>query len=363
MKVLPTLSALAVVAAVAVTVAYRIEHRSSDEDASGSTVTTVAPVVTERLQRSSITRPLDAYGTVTAIPSDDHSISAAYECRVVDLPLANGAQVAKGERLLRIAPSPDAALLYQNDVGTLAIANKTLAGVKSRYALRLATKSELLAAQQADQDAARRVQSDRVRGLGGDGWLLAPVDGVVTQLNLTAGSLVAAGTPLCFVSDSKATEVRLGIEVGNLGDVHPGLSVELRSLTSPERSTTGVVSSVASVIDPVSGKADVHVKLPHDSPFVVGQHVHASINLETQTAFVVPRSAVLPGASGGIIFLDRAGKAMRCLVKIGISSGDRIAIASPELHEGDAVVIQGNYELSDGMAVQAASVASKEVAP
>jgi hypothetical protein len=37
---------------------------------------------------------------------------------------------------------------------------------------------------------------------------------------------------------------------------------------------------------------------------------------------------------------------------LGIASGDRVEVTGADLHAGDLVVTLGNYELTDGMAVQ-----------
>jgi hypothetical protein len=46
-------------------------------------------------------------------------------------------------------------------------------------------------------------------------------------------------------------------------------------------------------------------------------------------------------------------------VTLGIASGDQLEVQAAGLKAGDAIVVTGNYELSDGMAVQAETVADK----
>jgi len=66
----------------------------------------------------------------------------------------------------------------------------------------------------------------------------------------------------------------------------------------------------------------------------------------------VPRSAVLPDADKQVLFTVKDGKSVRHEVNVGISAGDRVEVQAPDLHPGDAVVTLGNYELTDGMAIQ-----------
>jgi membrane fusion protein (multidrug efflux system) len=67
----------------------------------------------------------------------------------------------------------------------------------------------------------------------------------------------------------------------------------------------------------------------------------------------VPRSAVLPADNKFVLFTVKNGKAVRHEVKVGLTSGDLVEVIADDLTVGDAVVTLGNYELDDGMAIQA----------
>ena len=86
---------------------------------------------------------------------------------------------------------------------------------------------------------------------------------------------------------------------------------------------------------------------------LLGEHVQASIDVEKKgNALVAPRSAVLPDGDTQVLFTVRNGKAVRHEMTLGIASGDRVEVTGADLHAGDLVVTLGNYELTDGMAVQ-----------
>jgi len=62
---------------------------------------------------------------------------------------------------------------------------------------------------------------------------------------------------------------------------------------------------------------------------------------------------VLPDGEAQVLFTVKNGKAVRHEVTLGIASGDSVEVTGAGLHAGDMVVTLGNYELTDGMAVQA----------
>jgi membrane fusion protein (multidrug efflux system) len=69
----------------------------------------------------------------------------------------------------------------------------------------------------------------------------------------------------------------------------------------------------------------------------------------------VPRSAVLHDGNGDYLFQVSEGVARRVAVTVE-SDGDRLlGISGAGLDPALKVVVQGNYELSDGMAVREAA--------
>jgi multidrug efflux pump subunit AcrA (membrane-fusion protein) len=65
----------------------------------------------------------------------------------------------------------------------------------------------------------------------------------------------------------------------------------------------------------------------------------------------VPRSAVLNDGEHYNLFTIKDGKALKHIVNIGLQDESSIEVISSELKANDPVVIEGNYELDDGMAV------------
>jgi membrane fusion protein (multidrug efflux system) len=84
---------------------------------------------------------------------------------------------------------------------------------------------------------------------------------------------------------------------------------------------------------------------------MLGNRIKGTIIIKEEVTLAVPRSAVLRDAQGAYLFIVQNGRARRVKVTTGLQEADWLAVKGP-LKAGDAVVIAGNYELKDGMAVQ-----------
>jgi hypothetical protein len=80
--------------------------------------------------------------------------------------------------------------------------------------------------------------------------------------------------------------------------------------------------------------------------------VNADIATRNGVRWIVPRAAVLKGDKGAYVFqVDAQNKARRVAVAIEVENGDRYGVDGA-LNQTQALVVSGNYELEDGMAVR-----------
>ncbi len=314
----------------------------------------VAQVQTATLTKEPIGRTLAAYGAVEPSAGGAHSVAAAYDCLVRTVDSIVGKRVAAGDLLLTVDPTPDARLQLDSARTVAALAGRSLASVRQRFDLRLATDDDLRTAQQSEQDAQLKMESLEKRGLSDSaGRLTAPVGGIVVKMDAQPGVTVPAGTSLAVIASSDRLEARISIEPSDAGAVRPGQKVVLNAVNRPGgEPIESVVGTVGAFSDATTGSLDVRVPLPKQNSWVPGERVQAEIEVERKVAWVVPRSAVLPDGDEEVLYTVKDGKASKHTVNVGIASGDKVEVSGSDLAAGEAVVIQGNYELIDGMAVQ-----------
>lgn len=333
---------------------YFIRHRAAPAEPETAKVTAtvqVAPVID-----GPIAQTIEVFGVVAAAPSGDRVLSVPYDVMVRKVLVGVGITVQPGDVLLEVDLTPDAKLAADSARSVRALAEKTLTATQERYDLRLANRQELQSAQQAAEDA--KLKSDRLASnvLDQEGHITAVTAGVVSKLDLLAGATATAGSPLVTVSTGGQLEVRLGVEAGELADVAKGqpVTVESSNRSVGEKIST-TVRTVGGSLDPVAGSAEVRAALPAGSPLFLGEHVRALIEtVRKEHALVVPRTALLPDDDKQVLFVVKDGKAVRQEVKLGLVTDELVEVTGEGLKAGDAVVILGNYELEDGMAVQTA---------
>jgi membrane fusion protein (multidrug efflux system) len=127
---------------------------------------------------------------------------------------------------------------------------------------------------------------------------------------------------------------------------------------APELTVDTRLSDLHAMIDPRTGLVQVLAPIPAEGAgrFVIGSYLKADIERARHQGVTVPRSAVLEDAAGPFVFRVANGRARRVAVQTGVE-GDGWVEITQGLSAGVPVVMSGNYELSDGMAVRPAAVA------
>jgi membrane fusion protein, multidrug efflux system len=342
-------------AALAILLLFVYLHKGSNSDEEAPSAAPTARVQTVPLERQPIAQTVEAFGIVEPASSFEHTTPASYECIVVAIHAPVGSRVAVGDVIMEIAPSPDGRLQLASARTALKLAAQGLASAQERYDLKLATSQDLLTARQIESDAREKLASYESRGMAGDGKLRAPAAGVVSKLDLLAGSLVTPGSPLFSIASGGKLEARLSVESDPASRLAGTEKVTIASAQQAEPvAVTSNIRLVGRALNPTTGAADVRVSIPASASLLLGEHVRANIEiLKKDNALVAPRSAVLPDEGDKqIVYTIKDGKAVRHEVEVGITSGDLVEISSPDLKPGDAVVTLGNYELTDGMSIQ-----------
>lgn len=338
--------------------------RKPADAAADAEIKPVAAVETAVLKQQDIARAVTAYGVIEASSVGAQAITLAYDSIIREVVAPVGTRVAAGDVIMKVEPTPDALLQAESAKGVAELAARSLAAVKQRYELKLATGDDLRMAEQAALDAKLKVDSYAKRGLVKESDIKATAASIVVKLDAQPGMVVPAGTALVTLGQSANLQARLSIEPVDVKDVQPGAVVSLSPVTRPEAEPIAVtVGTVGGLADPTTGSVDVRCPLPEGGDWIAGEHVQGLIQVEEKKALVVPRNAVLPDDEDQVLFTVKDHKAVKHTVKLGITTVDSAEVSSLDLHPGDLVVVTGNAELEDGMAVQLPGEKPKDDAP
>jgi RND family efflux transporter MFP subunit len=325
----------------------------ADDEASAADKVSAA-VTTQAVQQGSLPDIVSAYGTATPALDAASTLSIQAEGAVTQFDVTAGAAVHRGQRLLTFTLSPSAAAAYQQARTALTVAHAAREHTAQLLAHQLATRDQLAQADKAASDA--RSALDALRQQQGDArttTLLAPFDGIVSSIAATRGDTLQPGAPLLTLARGDGVLVSVGVEMDPKHPVTPGDKVSLVAL--------GAGASVTGVVTRVAGMLDAHTHLQNtdiapDGPVIAGMGYRADITVGQWRGWLIPRDALVENGAAWQVFQVADGKAVRVPVSL-VGESDTVSVVDGALDAQRPLVIVGNTQLDDGMAVRTAEPA------
>ncbi len=172
--------------------------------------------------------------------------------------------------------------------------------------------------------------------------LVAPIDGVVTAVNLVEGSPAPAGTPAITLGDLNHLEVVVNLPEVDVAQVAPGQEAVIIPEATPDTRLKGKVISVAPMGSQIQGVVNfpVTIALEENAPSVrAGMTVQVQIAVaRRENALLVPRRALIARGGQTFVTVMRGDQTETVPVRIGMR-GDTMAEVLEGLQEGDVVVV------------------------
>ncbi len=327
----------------AVVAAFHVPTRQAD---------VVATVKTVPLKTGELRETVESYGTVVARASAIANVAVPFESQALRVLVSRGQQVLRGEPLVQVEASQREILLLAEARRQARASAQQLAEVLARFNLRLATRHDLLLARQTAALAALRLANLQARGIGGPRIIKSTRGGLVARISVEPGQIVPAGGPLLQLVSSHDIEVRLGVEPEDALRLAAGHHARLFPVgESRPIGPPGIIRLITHEVDPRTRLVNVFVRPPADSDLLLGQFIRAKIVLRVRKGLLVPPSAVLPFGSSEILYTVHNGRARRHRVTIQLSTDYALEITGHGLVPGEPVIVSGNAELTNGMAV------------
>lgn len=207
-------------------------------------------------------------------------------------------------------------------------------------------RANLAAARAAEATALLQLQRTRIR---------SPISGRAGQLQVTQGNFVREqeNTPLLVVNRFSPIDVEFAVPQRLLGQLRPGLSVELEPPAPAAAPPRGQLTSIDNSIDPSTGTIRIKTSFANgDQRLVPGQFVKGRLQLRRlDNVLLVPQTAVQTGQKGTYVYLAdggaKGGKARVQPIGTGPSAEGQVVVTRG-LSAGDRVVIKGQFALSPG---------------
>jgi membrane fusion protein (multidrug efflux system) len=303
----------------------------------------VVPVVATAARDEMISLEVEALGTAKANESVD--VTAKVSNLVTAIRFAEGQQVRKGEVLVELDGEQARADLA---VANAALTESTSQLKRSRelYATKVLSDQQIeqieatYAANQARVAAARSRLSDTV--------IRAPFDGRVGLRRVSVGSLVAPGTIITTLDDTRTIKLDFTVPERVVAAMQTGLALEATSVAYPGQQFTGTVSSVDSRVDPGTRSVTVRALVPNPQGLLKpGMFMNVRLARGAANVLVVPEESLVPEQGDVFVFVVQDGKAAKRKIIPGNRTVGSVQVTAG-LQAGELVVTEGTQKLRDG---------------
>jgi len=341
-----------VVVAVAATAAVRYGRESDRTEPPADAFRLVA------VKRGSVDLTVSASGVIEPIRRVE--IRSQASGQVLELPIQEGEEVAKGDLIARLDATDARADLER------ARANLEIAEVEDRqkghdlerarglFQRTLVSEAEVDAAELAASRAGAelllaRAELQRAQDRFEDTVIRSPVDGTVLDRAVEEGQIISSatssasgGTVIASIADMRRVQVTAAVNEIDIGRIEPGMESTIVADAYPERRFTGRVIRIAPEAKIVQNVTlfDVLIEVENPGLLKSGMNCQATIELlRRDDVLVVPVEALVEPTRGGgevtVQVASAAGLEERA-VKLGLRNW-RVAEVLEGLQEGDEV--------------------------
>ncbi len=185
----------------------------------------------------------------------------------------------------------------------------------------------------------------------GDADIRAPISGIIATLPVTVGMTLTPGTVIANIVDISWLKVNVNVGEQEVFKLKTGEPVEVETDVYP-----GV--KFAGKIDSIGIKADefhtypIQIRIPNHSRYRLksGMFGKVAFQLRNYPALVIPRNTLVGDVQNPQVFVVKDGIVKLRSIRVGTEIGTNIAVLQG-LSEGEVVVLSGQENLKDNMAV------------
>jgi len=183
----------------------------------------------------------------------------------------------------------------------------------------------------------------------------SPINGILTMYFVDLGDAVfpPPSEPLCMVADMDSVKVVVNLSEKDIGKVKKGKIARVYVDSYPRKVFYGRVTNVAPALNPMTRKLKVEITVKNSEHLLKpGMFARVEIIVDTfKNVLIVPRKAILEEEDGDYVFIVENGISKKVKVLKGACDGKNVEIKKG-LKEKDLVVVEGNYELIEGVKVK-----------
>jgi RND family efflux transporter MFP subunit len=353
------------VAAVALAAAVSCS-KTGDQAAALADTFGAAPVKVFKVRRERITEKITYTGTLEALTKIN--ITPEVGGKIARIHVQEGDRVAQGQLLAELETESIRLQLRQAEAGVAVAEASRADALRNKERMDRLIKENAVSEMQREKvqlayDAAAAQLEQARAGLNlarhalNVSIMKAPFAGVVASKNAEVGDVInpmmggySGASGVLTLMDYSKIKIAVAISSEDIGRIRKGQEAVLHVGAIPGRDFRGAVRVVNLTADPLNKKFGVEVVI--DNPdAVLRPGTFGDLVFEVQShenALVVPQKAILENT---YVFIVEGGKAVKKNVAIGLQNTTMVEVLQG-LAEGALVVVEGNFGLEEGAAVQ-----------
>ncbi len=186
----------------------------------------------------------------------------------------------------------------------------------------------------------------------------APFAGILADVNVQVGQVVAAGDITMTLVDVDEVEIRAEVLETDLVGLRPGARATVQPVADLDRRLAARILRIVPLVDAARRVGTIVLSVEQGRPRLLsGSHVRVTMEgVRLPDRLIVPSAAVLYSDDRPLVMVVRDGVAAWEYVQLGETNGIETEILpdSAALHgveDGEPVVIDGNFTLAHGTPV------------
>jgi membrane fusion protein, multidrug efflux system len=300
---------------------------------------------------------LSAVGSISAVQGA--VVSAELGGVVSQVAFENGVVAKKGDLLVQLDASAEEAQLKSAEAD-LELARADLQRSRDLVSRKVISKAEMDASESKFKQKEGSVE--QMRSMIAKKTVRAPFDGQLGIRQVNVGQMINAGQQVVPLTSLDPVFADFALPQQYLGQLTPGLEVDVTTDALPGRVFSGKVTAINSMVDSSTRNITLQATLENpDHALRPGMFAKAEVTLpEKHKTLVVPGSAISYAPFGDSVFVidkkkdEKTGKESQVIrqqfVRVGEARGDFVAITQG-LKAGEVVVSTGVFKLRNGMTV------------
>jgi len=340
--------------------------KTGDQAAASAETFGAAPVKVFKVRRERITEKITYTGTLEALTKIN--ITPEVGGKIARIHVQEGDRVAQGQLLAELETESIRLQLRQAEAGVAVAEASQADALRNKERMDRLIKENAVSEMQREKiqlayDAAAAELEQARAGLNLARHALdvsimkAPFAGVVASKNAEVGDVInpmmggySGASGVLTLMDYSKIKIAVAISSEDIGRIQKGQGAVLRVSSFPGLEFRGTVRIVNLTADPLNKKFGDEVVI--DNPdAVLRPGTFGDLVFEVQShenALVVPQKAILENT---YVFIAEGGKALKKNVALGLQNTTMIEVLDG-LAEGALVVVEGNFGLEEGAAVQ-----------